>query len=78
MKLLVCMINSSCDVKFQGYGMYCLEQLRYTPEGKILSQGPGFYKVPSVGNIPREFNVRLLKESYNDKAVYSSKVSRLN
>ena len=59
---------------FQGYGLYCLEELRYSPEGTILSQGPGVYKIPSVGNIPREFNVRLLKECYNEKAVYSSKV----
>ena len=33
----------------QGYGLYTLEQLLYTPEGSLLTRGPGAYKIP--GNI---------------------------
>ncbi|RXG72356.1 Xanthine dehydrogenase/oxidase, partial [Armadillidium vulgare] len=62
----------------QGYGLFTLEQLLYTSSGELLTKGPGTYKIPSdlhVGahDIPREFNVTLLRESSNDRAVYSSK-----
>ena len=69
--------NHFCLLIFysQGLGLFCLEEHRYSPDGYIFSQGPGMYKIPTVGNIPREFNVRLLKERQNEKAVYSAKVS---
>ena len=51
-----------------------MEDLKYTPEGCLLTRGPGNYKIPSCTNIPVEFNVTLLKGSSNPKAVYSSKV----
>ncbi|KAI8791232.1 xanthine dehydrogenase/oxidase [Biomphalaria glabrata] len=57
----------------QGYGLWCLEQVKMTSQGKLLSNGPGNYKVPSLSTIPRSFNVSLLKTVGNPKAVYSSK-----
>ncbi|KAL7645432.1 UNVERIFIED_CONTAM: hypothetical protein RMT77_003818 [Armadillidium vulgare] len=57
----------------QGYGLFTLEQLLYTSSGELLTKGPGTYKIPSAHDIPREFNVTLLRESSNDRAVYSSK-----
>ncbi|XP_067680728.1 xanthine dehydrogenase/oxidase-like [Haliotis asinina] len=57
----------------QGYGLFCLEQHKTTPSGSILTRGPGTYKIPSFRNIPIKFNVSLLKDSCNSKAVYSSK-----
>ncbi|XP_048259665.1 xanthine dehydrogenase/oxidase-like [Haliotis rufescens] len=57
----------------QGYGLFCLEQHKTTPSGSILTRGPGTYKIPSFKNIPIKFNVSLLKESCNPKAIYSSK-----
>ena len=50
-----------------------MEQLVHSPDGVLLTQGPGTYKIPAFGDIPREFNVALLKGSSNPKAVYSSK-----
>ena len=58
----------------QGYGLYVLEELRLSPNGCLLTRGPGTYKIPSLSNIPSEFNVSLLKGSSNPRAVYSSKV----
>ena len=49
--------------------------MKYTPSGYLLTRGPRNYKIPSCSNIPIEFNVTLLKDSDNPKAVYSSKVS---
>ena len=57
----------------QGYGLYVLEELRYHPNGRLFSSGPGTYKIPGFGDIPVKFNVTLLKESENPKVVYSSK-----
>ena len=60
----------------QGYGLYTLEEQRYTPNGFLLTRGPGFYKIPGFSDIPIELNVSLLKGAGNPKAVYSSKVDR--
>ncbi|ESO85884.1 hypothetical protein LOTGIDRAFT_221063 [Lottia gigantea] len=57
----------------QGYGLYMLEQYKVSQSGNLLTKGPGTYKIPSVGNIPKVFNVTLLKDKPNPKAVYSSK-----
>ncbi|RXG70722.1 Xanthine dehydrogenase, partial [Armadillidium vulgare] len=57
----------------QGYGLYTLEQLRYSSSGELLTKGPNGYKIPTLVNIPREFNVTLLRDSVNEHSVYSSK-----
>ena len=58
----------------QGYGLMVLEQYKVRPDGTLLTRGPGTYKIPSVANIPQQFNVTLLRDAGNPKAVYSSKV----
>lgn len=57
----------------QGYGLYMLEELMYSPDGTILTKGPGSYKLPGFTSIPTEFNVALLRGSSNPRAIYSSK-----
>jgi len=57
----------------QGYGLFVLEEQKYSPTGYLYNRGPGAYKIPSFSNIPIEFNVTLLKDAPNPKAVYSSK-----
>jgi xanthine dehydrogenase/oxidase len=57
----------------QGYGMFMMEQLIHSPEGNLLTRGPGAYKIPGFGDIPSEFNVSLLRGSSNPRAVFSSK-----
>ncbi|KAG5676847.1 hypothetical protein PVAND_006654 [Polypedilum vanderplanki] len=57
----------------QGYGLFVLEELIYSPTGTLYSKGPGMYKIPGFGDIPAEFNVSLLTGSSNPRAVYSSK-----
>jgi len=55
--------------------MMTMEQMKYTSDGRIRTSGPLDYKIPCVRNIPREFKVKLLKDSEGGKAVYSSKVT---
>ncbi|CAL8080401.1 unnamed protein product [Orchesella dallaii] len=57
----------------QGYGLLTMEELLYSPKGLMLTKGPGMYKIPSMGDIPRQFNVSMLRGAPNPRAVYSSK-----
>lgn len=57
----------------QGYGLFTLEEMIYSPNGTVFSRGPGVYKLPGFADIPGEFNVALLKGAPNPRAVYSSK-----
>lgn len=72
-------INPAIDVGqvegafMQGYGLFTLEEMVYSPAGMVMSRGPGVYKLPGFADIPGELNVSLLRSSSNPKAVYSSK-----
>ncbi|XP_018406133.1 PREDICTED: xanthine dehydrogenase [Cyphomyrmex costatus] len=57
----------------QGYGLFTLEEMIYSPTGTLFSRGPGAYKLPGFNDIPQQFNVSLLKGVSNPRAVYSSK-----
>eukprot|EP00095_Tigriopus_kingsejongensis_P011121 snap_masked-scaffold645_size120276-processed-gene-0.3 protein:Tk11121 transcript:snap_masked-scaffold645_size120276-processed-gene-0.3-mRNA-1 annotation:"xanthine dehydrogenase oxidase-like" len=57
----------------QGYGLFVMEQLIHSPSGNLLTRGPGAYKIPGFGDIPKEFNVSLLRGAPNPRAVFSSK-----
>lgn len=71
--LMSCSMN--IHLLIQGYGLFTLEEQRYSPDGFLYTRGPGAYKIPGFTDIPVEFNVSLLKGASNPKAVYSSKVS---
>ncbi|XP_058453395.1 xanthine dehydrogenase [Malaya genurostris] len=72
-------INPAIDIGqieggfMQGYGLFTLEEMVYSPTGTIYSRGPGAYKIPGFADIPGEFNVSLLTGAPNPRAVYSSK-----
>lgn len=63
-------------LKFQGYGLYTMEDVKVSHEGKVLTRGPSTYKIPSADDVPRRFNVKLLKGSSNKKGIFSSKVKK--
>ncbi|XP_037066290.1 aldehyde oxidase 4 isoform X2 [Peromyscus leucopus] len=71
-------INPALDIGqiegafIQGMGLYTIEELKYSPEGVLYSRGPDDYKIPTVTEIPEEFNVTLV-HSQNPIAIYSSK-----
>ncbi|XP_059046413.1 xanthine dehydrogenase-like [Achroia grisella] len=72
-------INPAIDIGqiegafMQGYGFFTMEEMLFSPTGEVLSKGPGTYKIPGFSDIPKEFNVSLLKGAPNPRAVYSSK-----
>lgn len=72
-------INPAIDIGqvegafMQGYGLFTLEEMVYSPDGTVRSRGPGVYKLPGISDIPAELNVSLLHGVSNPRAVYSSK-----
>ena len=53
--------------------MFVIEQIIHSPDGVLLTRGPGAYKIPSFNDVPSQFNVCLLRGASNPRAVYSSK-----
>ncbi|MEJ2745561.1 MAG: molybdopterin-dependent oxidoreductase [bacterium] len=56
----------------QGMGWATIEQIRYAPDGKVLT-GVNAYKVPDIKFCPPHFSVTLLPNSDNPFAVCNSK-----
>ncbi|KAL5482077.1 hypothetical protein EMCRGX_G022358 [Ephydatia muelleri] len=63
----------------QGLGLFTVEQHvylegnTYTQRGQMLSFGPSLYKIPGFSDVPVEFNVSLLDNAPNPRAIFSSK-----
>ena len=58
----------------QGMGLLTTEELVYSDEGRLLSNGPATYKIPAVSDAPPDFRVPLLPHSPNREAtVFRSK-----
>jgi xanthine dehydrogenase large subunit len=57
----------------QGMGWVTAEKLYYNSAGALLSHSPSTYKIPSVQDTPRIFNVTLLPNEKNFKNVRGTK-----
>ncbi|KAK2165479.1 hypothetical protein NP493_1361g00029 [Ridgeia piscesae] len=57
----------------QGYGLFLLEEVKWSNEGRLRTNGPRTYQIPRFSDIPSEFNVSLLRGMSNQHAIYSSK-----
>nr|XP_038939552.1 aldehyde oxidase 2 isoform X1 [Rattus norvegicus] len=74
-----CSLNPAIDVGqiegafIQGMGLYTTEELHYSPEGVLYSRSPDKYKIPTVTDVPEQFNVSLLPSSQTPLTIYSSK-----
>ena len=51
-----------------------LERIEYDDKGILVTAGIEKYKIPTLGQVPKEFNVHLLKDAPGTRNVYSSKV----
>lgn len=59
----------------QGMGWATTEELVYSKEGKLLSDSPATYKVPTYGDVPADFHVKLYEGSVNEVGVHQSKAN---
>jgi xanthine dehydrogenase molybdopterin-binding subunit B len=57
----------------QGLGWLTTEELKWDDQGRLLTHSPDTYKIPSVGDMPLEFNVMLLKNARQRDVIYGSK-----
>ena len=59
----------------QGMGWATTEELVYAEDGRLLSNSPATYKVPTYGDVPADFRVRLYEGSVNEVGVHQSKAN---
>jgi len=58
----------------QGMGWLTTEELVWGEDGRLQTNGGASYKIPAVGDTPKQFNVALLLDSKNQEAtIYHSK-----
>jgi len=57
----------------QGLGWTTGESLEYSQTGELLSHSPTTYKIPSVQDTPREFNIEFIRNDTNTINVRGSK-----
>jgi len=57
----------------QGMGWLTGEELLWNKEGRLLTHCPDTYKIPSIGDTPAVFNVKLLQNAAQPDVVYGSK-----
>ena len=57
----------------QGMGWLTAEELLWNDKGVLLTHSPDTYKIPSIGDTPRIFNVTLLQNAAQKNTVHGSK-----
>ncbi len=57
----------------QGMGWLTCEELRWSPDGRLLTHAPSTYKIPAFGDTPVDFRITLLTEAAEDKVIHGSK-----
>ncbi|GFP91160.1 abscisic-aldehyde oxidase [Phtheirospermum japonicum] len=59
----------------QGLGFFMLEEYSTNADGLVVADGTFTYKIPTIDNIPRQFNVEIINSGHHQKRVLSSKAS---
>ncbi|NP_001105308.1 indole-3-acetaldehyde oxidase [Zea mays] len=59
----------------QGIGFFTNEDYKTNSDGLVIHDGTWTYKIPTVDNIPKEFNVEMFNSAPDKKRVLSSKAS---
>jgi len=57
----------------QGMGWLTTEELKWDDQGRLLTHSPDTYKIPSIGDTPKVFNVTLLKNATQKNVIHGSK-----
>jgi xanthine dehydrogenase small subunit len=57
----------------QGTGWLTSEELKWDPQGRLLTHSASTYQIPAISDAPMEFNVTLLADAANTNAVHGSK-----
>lgn len=57
----------------QGMGWLTAEELVWDEKGRLLTHSPDTYKIPSIGDVPKDFRVKLLPKAAQPGVVHGSK-----
>ncbi len=57
----------------QGLGWLTMEELVWDEKGRLRTDAPSTYKIPTISEIPAHFNVHLLQRAAQDGVIYGSK-----
>ncbi len=58
----------------QGMGWLTTEELQWDSDGRLTTTGPATYKIPSIGDTPKHFNVNIRPNNSNfENTIYKSK-----
>jgi xanthine dehydrogenase molybdopterin binding subunit/xanthine dehydrogenase small subunit len=57
----------------QGMGWLTTEELKWDNEGRLLTHSPDTYKIPSIGDRPKIFNVQFLQNAAQKNVILGSK-----
>ncbi len=57
----------------QGMGWLTTEELSWDDNGRLISNGPASYKIPTAADMPKEFNTRLFDRPNAEETIYNSK-----
>lgn len=57
----------------QGMGWLTMEELVWDDQGRLRTDAPSTYKIPTVSEVPEQFHVHLLERAAQDGVIYGSK-----
>jgi xanthine dehydrogenase large subunit len=57
----------------QGLGWLTCEEVLFNPQGVLLTHSPDTYKIPAIGEAPRDFRVQMLEQAPADDTIHGSK-----
>ncbi|MGY5453032.1 xanthine dehydrogenase molybdopterin binding subunit [Agarivorans sp. MS3-6] len=57
----------------QGLGWLTTEELVWNEQGRLLSQSPANYKIPTIGDYPKQMNITLFDQANPEHSIYRSK-----
>jgi len=72
-------INPAIDIGqieggfIQGMGWLTTEELLWDDQGRVISNSPANYKIPTAFDVPREFHVALYESANPESTVLNSK-----
>ena len=57
----------------QGMGWLTTEELLWDEQGRVISNSPANYKIPTAFDVPKEFHVEIMETANSEDTVYQSK-----
>ena len=57
----------------QGLGWLTSEEFVWSDEGQVLTHAPSTYKIPTIAEVPKRFEVELLEKAAQEGVIYGSK-----